>query len=84
MLRDRLERHRAHMESLDRDARRVPWLLGVAVLAIPIGYFWGLAAAVVAVVAAVFLVGSAYYLIWGHRGEYLQKIAELQQELRRL
>lgn len=81
---ERLDRHRAHLRSLDRDAKRVPWLLLAALAAFPVGLRWGVTAAGVTVAGVIVMVGSAYYLIWGHRGEYLQKIAEVQQELRRL
>jgi hypothetical protein len=84
LIEEKLQRHRKYLESLDRDARRVPWLGALALGALPAGYFWGVTIAALVVVGTVFLVGSAYYLIWGHRAEYVQKIAELQSEQRRL
>lgn len=73
-----------HLQSLDRDSRRVPWLGALGLSAIPAGYYWGLPGVAVSLVATIFLVGSAVYLIWGHRGEYVQKVAEVREQLRRL
>jgi hypothetical protein len=76
-LQSRLDAEQTHLARLYRDARKIPWLLLLALLAVPAGLVWGRT-------AAIFLVGSGYYLIWGHKGEYEQKIGELRRELSRL
>lgn len=75
---------RRHLESLRRDQRRVPWLLLGLLLTVPAGWWWGVKGAALVTIGTLILVGSAAYLIWGHRVEYEQKLAEVAAELRRL
>ena len=86
--RRQLEARRAdlnrHLASLSRDQKRVPWLLALLVLAPPAGWWWGFKGVALVVIGTLFLLGSAAYLIWGHRSEYEQKLGEVSTELRRL
>lgn len=83
-LEERLQFVQKNFTNLERDKRKVPWLLLLVFLAIPAGIFKGWIVAFLTVAATLFTVGAAYYLLWGHRSEYVQKIQELQAELKRL
>jgi hypothetical protein len=58
--------------------------LALLILAAPAGWWWGFKGVALVVIGTLFLLGSAAYLIWGHRSEYEQKLAELATELRQL
>jgi hypothetical protein len=77
----RVEWCQRNLQSLDRDRRLVPGLFLLLLLAIPAGWKFGWIGAALAVLATLFTVAAACYLIWGHRTEYVQKIADLQREL---
>lgn len=73
---------RRNLDSLARDRRRLPWLLVLLALGVPVWWFWGGVAAALLAGAVIFTVASGLYLVWGHQTEYQQKIAKLQRELR--
>ncbi|HRK31612.1 MAG TPA: hypothetical protein PLD59_11080 [Tepidisphaeraceae bacterium] len=80
----KIEQNRAHLLKLQRDSRRVPFLLLLLLLTIPAGIFFGFAGVGVVIVATVFCLGSALYLVWGHKEEYHQRIAAAEQQLKKL
>jgi O-antigen/teichoic acid export membrane protein len=79
--RDELERLRKEALVLDRDWRRVPYLIGALVLAVPVWWIWGPLAALYAFLAVPCLVGTAAYLIGVRRAENRQLMEELEREL---
>ena len=83
-LEERLQFVQKNFNNLERDKRRIPWLFLLIFLAIPMGIFKGWVAAFLTVAATLFTVGAAYYLAWGHRSEYVQKMGELREELKKL
>lgn len=83
-LQERIGWYQANLAKLDRDRKKLRWLLLLLVATVPAGYFWGLAGVGVSLVIVVFVLGSAGYLVWGHKLEYQQKIAKLQSDLRKL
>ena len=74
--------NRKHLESVERDQRRAPWLLCGILLSIPAAFVWGWFRAALVVLAAIALTLGALYLTGVHRSQYRQKIAELERELK--
>lgn len=68
-------------QSLDRDWRRIPYLLAFAVLAAPAYWIWGPLAAIGALLCTPCLLGTAAYLIGVRKREARDLRAELEGEL---
>jgi len=83
-LQTKVEQNRAHMAKLHKDSKRVPLLALLFLLTIPAGIFWGFAGVLLVIFCTVLCLGSATYLVWGHKEEYRQRIAAAQSELRTL
>ena len=80
-LEQRIAWNQKNIDSLGRDRRRIPFLFGMLLLAFPAGFKFGAVGVVIIIVATLVTVATAYYLTWGHRTEYEEKIAELRSEL---
>jgi cell division protein FtsL len=76
-----VERLKGEQDILDRDWRRIPFLGGIVVLALPAYLIWGPIAAIYAVLFAPCLVITALYLVGVRRAENRQSIAELERQL---
>jgi hypothetical protein len=77
-----LSRLRAQIDSLDRDWQRLPRMLGLAVLAIPAGFQWGVLAAFLTILGTVILVGVGGYLIRVRKAEYQTEMDTVRRDLR--
>ena len=69
------------MESLERDWQRIPKLFGTAILAVPVGFVWGVPAAIFVVGLAASLVGVGVYLVGVRRNEYRSELEQVQERL---
>jgi len=71
-----------NIQSLSRDQRRAPLLLGMTVLA-PVAWWWkgGFAGLLVAI-TAVGLASVAWYVVWSHTNEYTTERLAVRRELR--
>lgn len=76
-----MERLKEEADILERDWRRIPFLLLTALLAAPAYFVWGPLAAIFALIAAPCLVLTALYLIGVRKSENRQSIAELERQL---
>ena len=77
-----IERLRGEANVLDRDWRRIPFLMATAVFAVPAYLIWGPIAAIYAILLAPCLVITALYLIGVRKAENRQAIEELERQLR--
>ncbi len=73
-----------HLEGLQRDWTRIPWVGLLALLAVPAGYLFGLLAIVLVVSVTVIIAIVTMYIIMGHRRTYLERLDDLEAEQRRL
>lgn len=80
----KLEANARNMAKLQRDKRKLPWLLLILILTIPAGFLWGFRGVLIVLGGTVFTLSSAFYLWWGHAVEYQQKDAALRAELKKL
>lgn len=72
------------LEKLNRDARRAPMLLGIALLAPVAGKLFGGLAALLIVLCAVILGFTAAYVVWAHQREYEAELKDVRKSLRAL
>lgn len=70
------------LASLDRDWAQLPKLMGLSVLALPAGWFWGSGAAFGVVLLVFSLVATVVYLIGVRRKEYRYELDEVEALLR--
>lgn len=68
---------------LERDFRRVPFLLVFGLAAIPAYFLWGGLAALYGVLFTPCLVITAFYLVGVRRAENRQNLIEMRQSLER-
>ena len=73
-----------HLEGLQRDWTRIPWVGLLALLAVPAGYLFGLLAIVLVVSVTVIIAIVTMYIIMDHRRTYLERLDDLEAEQRRL
>jgi hypothetical protein len=78
-----LERLREEAVVLERDWRRAPYLIGLALLAVPAYFLDYPLLALLFLLCAPALVGTAIYLLGVRRAENRQLSEELEMELRR-
>lgn len=69
------------LDGLQRDLTRIPWLLGLLVLAVPAGIFWSWVAFVFVVFSVLTLVGTSVYVTWGHQNEYRAERDLIRREI---
>src|SRR6185369_5942573 len=81
LLKARLTYLERSQRALGREARRIPWLSLVAILAIPAGLYWGPFAAFSALATAVTLTIVGAYISWAHRNEYSDQESMIRQQL---
>lgn len=80
-LEQRIDWNRKNIESLVRDRRRMPVVLGLLVLTIPAGAYYGWVGVLLVFFGTFATLGTGYYLTWGHQSEYQQKIDDLLREM---
>jgi hypothetical protein len=66
---------------LERDLSRIPWLLVLLVLAVPVGIIWSWVAVVFVAFSVLTLVGTSIYVTWGHQNEYRAERDLIRREL---
>lgn len=75
----------AHLETLiadiDHDWKRVPRLAWLTLGAIPVAFWFGLRAAVVAAIVVGCLIGVVYYILGMRREEYRRDRDDIQRDL---
>ncbi|MEZ4390473.1 MAG: hypothetical protein R3A48_05205 [Polyangiales bacterium] len=69
------------LKGLERDLTRIPWLLALLVLAVPVGIIWHWVAVVFLVFSVLTLVGTSIYVTWGHQNEYRTERDLIRREL---
>jgi hypothetical protein len=81
-LRAEIERLEGQLATVERERRRMPWLLVSAVLAIPAAVVWGLFAAALVLLGAVTLFGTGYYLVAVRHSEYQGELDDARRDLK--
>jgi len=83
-LEEEISFHRGNLDGLQRDKKRLPWLLLVTVASIPAGLMFGMLwfLGLFAGSLAFFICGN--YIVAGHGTEYRHKLAALETELKNL
>lgn len=66
---------------LEQDLRRIPKMLALLALAIPMGIFVSWVAVVFTVFSVLCLVGVSIYVTWGHQNEYRVERDLIRREL---
>lgn len=83
-LQSKLDWNLSNMARLDRDGRRLKWMLLLVLLGIPVGYLWGSFAGMLTSGVILFTIATGAYFVWGHRTQYERKIWELEDKLRQI
>lgn len=73
-----------NLESLERDKRRLPWLLLAVPAAVPVGLLFGWFFGAALAIAGIVFVLSGFYIVSGHGSEYGEKLRAREAELARL
>jgi hypothetical protein len=70
------------LDSLERDWRRLPRLLTLLVLTVPIALAWDVVAAVLFGIGVVIMTGVGAYLVSTRKGEYKTELESVRRDLR--
>lgn len=76
--------YRRNLASLERDKKRLPFLLLLVPLAIPAAFLFNWVVVLALVAMGIIIPLSGMYLVSGHRSEYLDKITDLEKEIDRV
>ncbi|MFG0319865.1 MAG: hypothetical protein ACF8XB_21515 [Planctomycetota bacterium JB042] len=83
-LEDELAFQRRNLESLQRDKKRLPWLLLVTVASVPAGVLFGWIWFLGLFVGSIVFLITGAYIVAGHTNEYTLKVLALEDELKNL
>ncbi len=79
-----VERLKVLLASLERDWRRIPWLLSTTLLTIPALILWGLGGGVLVLLGALLFAATAAYIVSVRRREYNGELRDVRRTLDRL
>src|SRR5690606_15090795 len=83
-LEDELAFQRKNLESLERDKKRLPWLLVVTVASVPAGLLFGWIWFLGLFVGSLVFLTTGAYIVSGHKNDYTRKVQAIEAELKTL
>lgn len=81
-LEEELAFQRKNLESLQRDRKRLPWLLLGTAASVPAGLLFGWIWFLGLFVGSIVFLITGAYIVAGHTNEYTQKVRALEAELK--